>query len=114
MFIERLLRATEVETQAASGWSQIILSELLDKWGIDGFLGWLSNLRDQYRVRRNQMCDAIATSFDVRPASETSVGGAEGLVAFARGTEIPVFSFVPPTGGEWSFEHSLLAAADLR
>lgn len=45
------------------------------------------------------MCDAIALSFDLRPASTTSVKGAEGLVAFAKGTETPIFSFVPPTGG---------------
>jgi aromatic amino acid aminotransferase I / 2-aminoadipate transaminase len=36
LFTERLLRGTEVETQAPSGWSQIILSKLLWNWGIEG------------------------------------------------------------------------------
>ncbi|ORY70789.1 aromatic aminotransferase Aro8 [Leucosporidium creatinivorum] len=99
LFTERLLRGTEVETQAPSGWSQIILSKLLWNWGIEGFLTWLSNLRDQYQHRRDQMIDAFARLYDLRPASSTSVPGAEGLVAFAKGTETPIFSFVPPTGG---------------
>lgn len=99
MLIERLLRGTEVETQSPSGWSQIILQKLLSEWGIHGYLTWLANLRDQYRARRNQMCDAITRSFDVREAETTTVKGAEGLVAFAKGTDTPIFSFVPPTGG---------------
>lgn len=36
VFTERLLRGTEVETQAPSGWSQIILSKLLWNWGTEG------------------------------------------------------------------------------
>lgn len=59
------------------------------------------------------MCNAIGNSFDVRPASETTVAGAEGLVAFAKGTEIPVFSFVPPTGGECSICPTRAIRADL-
>lgn len=59
MLLERILRGTEVETQSPSGWSQIIVSELLGKWGIEGYLRWLSNLRDQYRARRNQMVSRL-------------------------------------------------------
>jgi aromatic amino acid aminotransferase I len=55
MFAERLLRATEVTTQAPSGFSQAITLELLNTWGQDGYLKWLSNLKDSYTKRRNWM-----------------------------------------------------------
>lgn len=55
MFAERLLRATEVTTQAPSGFSQAITLELLNTWGQDGYLKWLSNLKDSYAKRRNWM-----------------------------------------------------------
>ncbi|KIM94765.1 hypothetical protein OIDMADRAFT_172496 [Oidiodendron maius Zn] len=55
VFIERLLRATEVETQAPSGWSQLVVSNLLHNWGTNGYITWLANLRDQYRTRRDYM-----------------------------------------------------------
>lgn len=55
LFIERLLRATEVQSQAPSGWSQAIVLELLKRWGQDGYLQWLSNVKDAYTVRRDWM-----------------------------------------------------------
>ena len=99
LFWERLLRATEVETQAPSGWSQSIIYTLLHKWGIDGYLQWLQTLKDQYQARRNWICDAFAANFDIQSADITKVPSSEGLVAYSRGKSIPVFSFVPPTGG---------------
>lgn len=123
LFTERLLRATEVETQAASGLSQGFLSTLLHTWGLNGYLSWLSQLRDQYQVRRNwivsQMhlirttftnhflqCSSLAKSFNLVPASSTiHANKVEGLIAFPRGSNAsldstkPIFSFVPPTGG---------------
>ncbi|RDW63255.1 hypothetical protein BP6252_10800 [Coleophoma cylindrospora] len=103
MFTERLTRATEVETQAPSGWSQAIIGNLLSSWGTAGYLQWLSTLRLQYQRRRDWMCQAIASSFDLRPASSFDLPGAEGLIAFAKGSfsssAIPIFSFMPPTGG---------------
>lgn len=53
LFAERLLRATEVATQTPSGWSQAIVMSHLAQWGMDGYLTWLSNLCEQYRVRRD-------------------------------------------------------------
>ena len=50
----------------------------------------------------NWQCDSLASNFVIKPASECSVPGAEGLVAFAKDDEqgkLPLFSFVPPTGG---------------
>ncbi|ORY69318.1 pyridoxal phosphate-dependent transferase [Leucosporidium creatinivorum] len=99
LFTERLLRSTEVDSQAPSGWSQAILASLLTTWKNSGYLHWLSNLRDQYTLRRNHLIDSLASSFDLRPAGSTAIPNAEGLVAFLEGSEIPVFSFVPPTGG---------------
>jgi aromatic amino acid aminotransferase I len=100
IFWEKLLCATQVETQAPSGWSQAITYGLLQKWGTDGYVEWLATLRDQYQTRRNWMCDAIAKSFDVRPVEKTELKGAEGLAVYLKGSESkPVFTFAPPMGG---------------
>ncbi|KAK4052449.1 hypothetical protein OIV83_002251 [Microbotryomycetes sp. JL201] len=98
-FVERLIRSTEVETQSPSGWSAIIISSLLHQWGISGYLTWLARLKTEYEIRRNDMVDAVFASFDVKDAAASGVKDAEGLVAFAKGTNVPVFSFVPPSGG---------------
>lgn len=47
--------------------------------------------------------DAFKSAFDLVAATESKVIGAEGLVAFAKGTgsspnAVPLFSFVPPSG----------------
>lgn len=77
LFAERLLRATEVMSQAPIDWSQVsilaitprlrpklpstlialqaIVLKLLQPWGIDGYLEWLQNLRHSYAVRRDRM-----------------------------------------------------------
>ena len=63
---------------------------------------WMSNLRQQYRIRRDWMVDALGTSFELVHAEASDVPGAEGLVACLRrddGSRTPVFSFVPPTAG---------------
>lgn len=100
LFWERLLRATEVETQAPSGWSQAIIYTLLHKWGIKGYVQWLMTLKNQYQTRRNWICDAFGENFDIQPADSTKLPGSEGLVAYSkRSKSTPVFSFVPPTGG---------------
>lgn len=99
-FIERLLRATEVETQAPSGWATVILSNLLHKWGIDGYLQWLAQLRDQYHTRRDWMCSAIAASFELHAArqlSEQSPGADTITITHPNGAEM--FSFQPPRAG---------------
>lgn len=46
LFTERLLRSTEVDSQAPSGWSQAILASLLTKWqnsGVFSFVGGLDS-----------------------------------------------------------------------
>lgn len=103
LFTERLLRATEVETQDPSGISQALVLSLLTSWTTAGYITWLQNLSLEYQKRRNWMMDAITKNFSVVSASEFPELRAEGLVAAIRGTgsetRIPIFSFVPPTGG---------------
>ena len=86
-----------------------IVSQLLHTWGQDGYLQWLSNLRDSYELRRNIMCAALAKRFVALPADKfaSAVPGCEGVALYPRGTDpatikpdqAPVASFVPPAGG---------------
>jgi aromatic amino acid aminotransferase I len=103
VFIERLLRATEVETQDPSGLSQAFVLGLLERWGVNGFLDWLQRLQVQYQTRRNWLLDAFSANFIVLPAAESPVPTAQGLVACVRraGSEElrPVFSFIDPSAG---------------
>ncbi|WVQ85101.1 hypothetical protein IAT38_007265 [Cryptococcus sp. DSM 104549] len=99
---ERLLRGTEVQTQHPSGLSQGLVGELLNQWGLDGYLEWCTNLKEQYRVRRDWLLDAISSQFQIVPASSTCAPGALGLVAYAKSDTAltkPLLSFVSPTGG---------------
>ncbi|BGP40422.1 hypothetical protein JCM10449v2_004384 [Rhodotorula kratochvilovae] len=121
LFTERLLRATEVESQTPSGWSMAIVSQLLHTWGQDGYLQWLSNLRDSYELRRNIMCAALAQQFVALPAEKYAhqVAGCEGIALYPRGTDPasikpdqqPVASFVAPAGGMFLWIRFYLAAA---
>ncbi|ETN36262.1 uncharacterized protein HMPREF1541_08539 [Cyphellophora europaea CBS 101466] len=102
IFIERLLRGTEVETQAPSGWAVLMLSNLLQTWGSAGYLQWLAQLRNQYRARRDWMCSALESNFVLKSVDKVKdpPTGAEGLLAYANGqAKAPIFSFVPPTAG---------------
>jgi aromatic amino acid aminotransferase I len=103
MFTERLLRATEVETQDPAGLSQAFALALFDKWGIDGYFTWLQNIQFQYRTRRDWLLSAFTDSFTVVPAAKSPVPDAQGLVACIREasseTLIPVFSFNVPEAG---------------
>lgn len=103
IFIERLLRATEVETQDPSGLSQAFVLGLLERWGVNGYLDWLQRLQAQYRTRRNWLLDAFHANFIVLPAAESPVPIAQGLVACIRGVDgkelRPVFSFIDPSAG---------------
>ncbi|KAL4955705.1 pyridoxal phosphate-dependent transferase [Aspergillus filifer] len=101
-FTERLLRATEVETQDPAGLSQAFVLGLLSKWGVDGYLTWLQRLQAQYRVRRDWLVRAFYENFVVLSARESPIPKAGGLVACLRsqaGELKPVFSFIDPTAG---------------
>ncbi|TDZ37361.1 Aromatic amino acid aminotransferase [Colletotrichum spinosum] len=104
IFTERLLRATEVETQDSAGLSQGFVLALLNRWGVDGYLTWLQNLQCQYRTRRDWLLDAFNRSFTVLPADKSPVPRDQGLVACVESSQAggelrPVFSFVDPGAG---------------
>jgi aromatic amino acid aminotransferase I len=103
LFIERLLRATEVETQDPAGLSQAFVTSLLDRWGTDGYFGWLQQLKGQYESRRNWLLDAFHANFTVLPAAESPLPEAQGLVVCLpgsnKGASRPVFSFIDPSAG---------------
>lgn len=121
LFAERLLRATEVESQTPSGWSQGIIYSLLQTWGRDGYLTWLSRLRDTYQTRRDAMCGAFAKHFTALPAKDFAAGvkGAEGIVLYPAGIDVqsiktdqqPLASFVPPSAGMFCWVALYLAGA---
>ncbi|KAF9059540.1 pyridoxal phosphate-dependent transferase [Rhodocollybia butyracea] len=101
LFTERLLRATEVTTQAPSGWSQALVEELLLSWGQGGFLRWMVGLRDSYTARRDWMCDIIAENFDVLLSPEGIVDDVVAVRKSHGSTKdaVPFFSFSFPRGG---------------
>lgn len=104
-FTERLLRASEVETQDPSGLSQAVVLSLLRSWGQEGYLRWMEGVRTRYQERRDWMVAALARSFELVPAGRCDdVPGAQGLVGYLRTRDgekrrVPVMEFVPPTGG---------------
>ncbi|KAL4738451.1 pyridoxal phosphate-dependent transferase [Aspergillus similis] len=102
LFTERLLRATEVETQDPAGLSQAFILALLRKWGVDGYLEWLQRLQGQYRVRRDWIVGAFHKHFTVVPAANSPLPKADGYVACLEdrsGQLKPVFSFIDPGAG---------------
>ncbi|KAJ4485327.1 pyridoxal phosphate-dependent transferase [Lentinula aciculospora] len=105
IFAERILRATEVTTQAPSGLSQAFVEELLVSWGIEGYLTWLAGLRDCYTTRRNWMCDIIAENFDLIPSPENFVDDVVAVRKDHGSTKntVPFFSFSFPKGGMFAW-----------
>ncbi|CBF74591.1 hypothetical protein AN4156.2 [Aspergillus nidulans FGSC A4] len=90
LFTERLLRATEVETQDPAGLSQAFILALLKKWG------------RQYRVRRDWIVGAFHKHFTILPAANSRLLKADGYVACladCTGQLKPVFSFIDPGAG---------------
>lgn len=61
--IERLLRIHEVTIQAPSGFTQSIVNGLLQRWGQNGYLDWLIQLRAEYTAKRDVAIDSIAKYF---------------------------------------------------
>lgn len=57
--IERYLRQHEVTIQVASGFSQAILNGVLHRWGQEGYIDWLIQLRRNYTLKRNAALDAV-------------------------------------------------------
>ncbi|BGP41633.1 hypothetical protein JCM10450v2_005696 [Rhodotorula kratochvilovae] len=121
LFAERLERANESSTQAASGFAQALVGKLLaEEWRLEGYLRWLKGIKAQYRDRRNTLVDALLdgahASLETRQAS---AGGAYELwtrttrdeKGFLSTTEKggegakKVLSFVSPQGGMFVWLH---------
>ncbi|KAF5096532.1 hypothetical protein DV451_004187 [Geotrichum candidum] len=56
---ERYLRQHEVTIQVASGFAQSIVNGLLQRWGQEGYIDWLIELRKSYTEKRNSALDAV-------------------------------------------------------
>lgn len=111
MFTERLLRATEVETQDPAGLSQLFVLGLLQQWTIDGYLLWLQGLQFQYRERRDWLVRAIEGNFELIDESEHLSSSARKYKACVRsqgGEMMTVFRFVDPTAGMFLWAQFLL------
>lgn len=57
--IRRIYQLAEEATQQPSGFTQLLVLEALNRWGHEGWLQWLSNLKDEYQSRRDIMVKAI-------------------------------------------------------
>ncbi|SCU90818.1 LAFA_0F00364g1_1 [Lachancea sp. 'fantastica'] len=57
--VERYIHFQEVAIQAPSGFTQTMVSGLLNRWGQEGYTNWLIALRTEYSNRRNAACDAL-------------------------------------------------------
>ncbi|KEZ46544.1 hypothetical protein SAPIO_CDS0338 [Scedosporium apiospermum] len=103
LFTERLLRATEVETQDPAGLSQAFTLALFQQWGDDGYLTWLQKLQFQYKTRRDWLISAFYDQFTVVPAAESPVPTAQGYVACLEDKRsaklLAIFSFTDPEAG---------------
>ncbi|BFZ59142.1 hypothetical protein YB2330_000146 [Saitoella coloradoensis] len=101
LFVERLLRASEVSTQQPSGFAQVLIGKLLvEEWGQQGWIEWLKGIRREYTKRRDQACQALEEEF--RPKEVLRVGEGEeeyGYTSVWRESEEPLVTFVPPVGG---------------
>ncbi|GAA5856155.1 hypothetical protein JCM8547_003007 [Rhodosporidiobolus lusitaniae] len=60
VFAERLERANESSTQAASGFSQALVGKLLaEEWGFEAYLRWLKGIKAQYTARRDTLTSLL-------------------------------------------------------
>lgn len=58
-FTDKYLRQHDVTIQIACGFAQSIINGLLQRWGQDGYLQWLIELRRAYTRKRDLALDAV-------------------------------------------------------
>ena len=58
----------EMTIQAPSGFSQSLISGLLNRWGQKGYLDWLLGLRHEYTLKRDNAIDALYDYVPQTPA----------------------------------------------
>lgn len=96
-FIERLQRTSEGSTQQPSGFVQAAVATLLLRtWGMDGWVAWLSGLRDVYERRMRLMCDALSAGSFVLQTRDDGTGA---VVVRKK----PLFEFHEPDGGMFTW-----------
>jgi len=110
-FMERFERITESSSQAPSGFSQVLITQLLTKvWGMDGYITWLRGLQHDYTARRDAMLDLFVEAFDLKKSNDGSSGsGSDTHVGFPKKRKIkrefsaekrqPLISLTPPVAG---------------
>ena len=109
LFAERFERAGEVSTQAPSGFTQSMITQLVSKtWGLEGYVRWLKGIRAEYTTRRDAFIDAMMDELDISITKGTGI--LEGATVFEGAVKQSgwsvrtekrkaVVSFVPPTSG---------------
>ncbi|TDZ99660.1 Aromatic amino acid aminotransferase [Colletotrichum sidae] len=104
IFTERLLRATEVETQDPAGLSQGFVLALLHRWGVDGYLTcYRASSSSTARGETGSWTPSTGPSPSC-PQTSPPLPHAQGLVACVESSQAggelrPVFSFVDPGAG---------------
>ena len=96
LFIERLTRASEVSTQATSGFVQAFISKLLvDDWGMEQWIQWLKGIGEQYEKRRDYFCDVFSEAISAQEAFHYLRENGEWTEVVPR----QLVSYVAPIGG---------------
>ncbi|KAI5800164.1 pyridoxal phosphate-dependent transferase [Peziza echinospora] len=93
LFINRLLLATEAGTQQPSGFTQALVADLLvNKWGAEGFVGWMEYLRDVYKGKMEVMVEVLRG--DDEEEEEEEEEEVEGFICVRE-----MYTFTPPPAG---------------
>lgn len=61
--LERIVRLHEVTIQCPLGYTQLALNGVLQRWGQDGYIDWLVEMRKNYSHKRDVAIDAINAHF---------------------------------------------------
>lgn len=113
VFAERFERHAETNTQAPSGFSQVVtfvavrmlrfkdhhkalVIQLITKhWGMEKFFRWLQGIQGEYTSRRDFLVDSIYELFDVLPATGERAALGAGLsvmTAYSKDSTTPKLS----------------------
>jgi DNA-binding transcriptional MocR family regulator len=118
--VERIARITEVSTQQASGFVQVMVAQLLLQqqgspatarkasdgdglgWTLDGWVQWLAGLRDAYERRVHDMCSVLEEGRNVaidKPAAVAANRRSSGLDSWSIINKVPMYEFDWPLAG---------------
>lgn len=57
--LQKYVELHEMTIQAPAGFTQVVVSSTLRRWGQDGYLNWLIGLRHEYTLKRDCAIDAL-------------------------------------------------------